>query len=86
MTVFNKVAEITAKQHDVEKSAIAPETHFHDDFDDSLDYVEILMKCEEEFGVRVSDRDAANYRLETVGKLAAFISDRLDSSESARDK
>lgn len=76
MDIVSKIIEITAKAHGVPADTLTKDTHFFEDLDDSLEYVEILMHCEEEFGVRISDKDAIKYRLYTIGWLAAYISAR----------
>lgn len=38
---------------------------------DSLDTVEVIMACEDEFGIEITDQQASN--IETVGQLADHI-------------
>jgi acyl carrier protein len=77
MNVLDKVIELTALQYDVDVSAVTPETHFFDDFLDSMDSVELYMACEEAFDIEISDEDAERENLVTVGRLAAYIERRL---------
>ena len=51
---------------------ITPEKSFVDDLDvDSLAMVEILVGCEEKFGVTIPDEESKN--LKTVGDAVAYI-------------
>jgi len=44
----------------VNEDDVVPEASFIDDLNaDSLDLVELIMSLEEEFGVKISDEDAA---------------------------
>ena len=55
---FDKVREALAKQ-------------FDDLGADSLDVVELIMSLEDEFGVTISDEDAA--QLYTVGRIVDYL-------------
>ena len=58
--VFERVRKIIADQLGVDEAEIKPETSFVEDLNaDSLDLVELIMSLEEEFGVKISDEDAA---------------------------
>ncbi|MFC6238951.1 MAG: acyl carrier protein [Candidatus Nanopelagicales bacterium] len=51
---------------------ITPEKSFVDDLDiDSLSMVEVVMACEDKFGVSIPDGEVKN--LKTVGDAVAFI-------------
>ncbi len=51
---------------------ITPEKAFIDDLDiDSLSMVEVVMACEDKFGVSIPDGEVKN--LKTVGDAVAFI-------------
>lgn len=43
---------------------------------DSLDFVEIVMACEEEFEIEIDDDDAERKDLRTVDGLVAYIEER----------
>ena len=51
---------------------ITPEKSFVDDLDiDSLSMVEVVMACEDKFGVSIPDGEVKN--LKTVGDAVAYI-------------
>jgi acyl carrier protein len=63
--IVNEVAGIPADDVQMEKS-------FTDDLDiDSLSMVEIVVACEEKFGVKIPDNDVKN--LKTVGDAVTYI-------------
>jgi acyl carrier protein len=47
------------------------------DLDESMEYVELLMRCEEDFGLEIPDEDRRLERIVTVGDLCADIIERL---------
>ena len=52
---------------------ITPDKSFVDDLDiDSLSMVEVVMACEDKFGVKIPDDQVKN--LKTVGDAVSFIS------------
>ncbi|MGE3271925.1 MAG: acyl carrier protein [Chloroflexota bacterium] len=55
-----RLKKIIADQLSVNEEEVVPEASFIDDLNaDSLDLVELIMSLEEEFGVKISDEDAA---------------------------
>ncbi len=70
--MFNKMQEILAKQLNISKDSIKPESRLLEDLNaDSLDFVELLMTMEDEFGVTISDDDAKT--LKTVDDVCKFL-------------
>ena len=70
--VFEKIVEILCEQLMLEQDQITMETAITDDLGaDSLDLVEVLMSCEDEFDVEIPDREALG--LETVADAIAII-------------
>lgn len=70
--MFDKLQEMLAKQLNISKDSIKPESRLLEDLNaDSLDFVELLMTVEDEFGVTISDEEAKN--LKTVDDVAKFI-------------
>ena len=70
--ILEKIQKILSEQFDVEADSISEDTSIIDDLGaDSLDAVELIMSIEDEFGLSVSDEEAAE--LNTVGKLIEFI-------------
>ena len=69
---FETVRDTLAKQFDIDPSEITMDTNLIDDIGaDSLDVVELIMSLEDEYGVTISDDDAAG--LVTVRKIVEYI-------------
>jgi len=60
--------------------SLKPETNFVHDLHESLELVEVIMSCEEEFCIPIPDEDAV--KLLTVGELASYIENRLHPDET----
>ncbi|EUJ26997.1 Acyl carrier protein [Listeria grayi] len=70
--VLEKVTKIIVDRLGVEESKVTLEASFKDDLGaDSLDVVELVMELEDEFGVEISDDDAAE--IATVGDAVKYI-------------
>ena len=73
--IFETIQKALAQQFEVSASSITEDTSIMDDLGaDSLDVVELIMSMEDEFGISISDEEAAE--LTTVGKLVEFIEAR----------
>lgn len=69
---FNTVKETLAKLFKIDPESITMETNLVDDIGaDSLDIVELIMALEDNYGIQISDDDAAN--LDTVGKIVEYL-------------
>ena len=69
---FEKVRDALAAQFEIDPEKITMETNLIDDLGaDSLDVVELIMNIEDEFGVSISDEEAAN--LFTVQRIVEFL-------------
>ena len=56
----------------VERRAVSDNVHFVKDLGfDSLDTVDLMMKLEQEFGLRIPDEDY--HKLTTMGKLVKYL-------------
>lgn len=56
----------------VERRSVADNVHFVKDLGfDSLDTVDLMMKLEQEFGLRIPDEDY--HKLITMGKLIKYL-------------
>ena len=69
---FDKVRDALAQQFELDPESITLETNLIDDLGaDSLDVMELIMSLEDEFGVSISDEDAA--QLYTVGRIVDYL-------------
>lgn len=70
--MFEQVQKILAEQFEVSEDTITMNTSIVDDLGaDSLDVVELIMALEDEYGVTISDDEAAN--LTTVAKIVDYL-------------
>ena len=70
--IFENVRDALAQQFEVDPETITMDTSLIDDLGaDSLDVVELIMSLEDEFGVSISDEDAA--QLYTVGRIVDYL-------------
>ena len=70
--MFEKVKSVLAQQFELDPESITMDTNLIDDLGaDSLDVVELIMSLEDEFGVAISDNDAA--QLYTVGRIVDYL-------------
>ena len=72
---FDKVCISLAEVLNVDPAEIRPETTFLEDLGaDSLDIYQIIMKIEEEFEIRINEKDVEN--IKTVAEAVKLIEDR----------
>ncbi len=70
--VYEKIVAILCEQLMLEQDQLSMETAITDDLGaDSLDLVEVLMSCEDEFDVEIPDAEAEKFK--TVGDLVRYI-------------
>ena len=70
--IFEKIQDALAKQFELDPQTITMDTNLIDDIGaDSLDVVELIMNLEDEFGIAISDEDAA--QLYTVGRIVDYL-------------
>ena len=70
--IFEKVQKALAEQFEVSPDTITLDTNLIDVLGaDSLDVVELIMSIEDEFGVSISDEEAAN--LVTVQRIVDYV-------------
>ena len=70
--VYEKIVAILCEQLMLEQDQLSMETAITDDLGaDSLDLVEVLMSCEDEFDVEIPDEEAEKFK--TVGDLVRYI-------------
>ena len=70
--IFEQVRDALAQQFEVDPESITLWTNIIDDLGaDSLDVVELIMTLEDNYGISISDEDAA--QLYTVGKIVDYL-------------
>ena len=70
--LFEKVQAALAQQFEMDPESITLDTNLIDDIGaDSLDIVELIMSLEDEFGITISDEDAA--QLYTVRRIVDYL-------------
>lgn len=76
MTTAERVKRLLVKQLGVDTAEVTPEASIVDDLSaDSLDTIEIVMACEEEFEIEIPD-DAAE-QVTTVADIVRYIDERI---------
>ena len=78
MSIEEKVIDIVKGVLGMEDEKVTSEDTFEDLYMDSLDLVEIIIECEQEFGYSITDDKVQN--LKTVGDLVNLITD-LDNKD-----
>lgn len=78
MSIEEKVISIVSEALGIESEKITSADTFDDLYIDSLDLVEIIIECEQEFGYPIKDDKVQN--LKTVGDLVNLIKD-LDNKD-----
>jgi acyl carrier protein len=70
--VQDQLAQILVRQLGIDAEQVKPEASLADDLKaDSLDFVELIMELEDEFGVKISDEDALG--IKTVGQAVDYV-------------
>lgn len=70
--MFEKICELLADKFDANAEDMTMDTKIKDDLNaDSLDVVELMMDLEENFGITISDEEAAN--MSTIGDIVNYI-------------
>ena len=70
--VMKLVQDHLVAELEVDRERIKPETRFREDLDaDSLDLYELVMELEDNYGIRVSEEEAAE--IATVGDAVDFV-------------
>ncbi len=76
--VFEKVKEILVETLSVDADKVTMDARFQEDLEtDSLDLVELVMTMEEDFGIKISDEEAAE--IKTVGNAVDFVMKRAEA-------
>lgn len=81
MTTEEKVKRIVSEELGVFEDKVVDDAKFVDDLGaDELDFVEMIMAIEEEFGFAITDDDAE--KIKTVGDLIAHVKGKLEQKQA----
>lgn len=70
--MFEKIAGVLAEQLNIDAAGITVDTDIMKDLNaDSLDMVELIMGLEDEYGIEVSEEEAAE--IATVGDVIEYL-------------
>ncbi|MBQ4067553.1 MAG: acyl carrier protein [Clostridia bacterium] len=70
--MYNKVIELLVNELDISASDITPETQLVNDLGiNSLELADLVLLCEDTFGVSISDDDI--HKFVTVGDVVAYL-------------
>jgi acyl carrier protein len=73
--IFALVRDHLAGELELDPAEISEGTRFREDLDaDSLDLYELVMELEDNYGIRISEEDAA--KITTVGQAVDFVHSR----------
>lgn len=76
--VFEHVRGILVETLSVDEDKVTMDARFKEDLEtDSLDLVELVMTMEEQFGIKITDEEAAE--IKTVGDAVDFVMTRVDA-------
>jgi acyl carrier protein len=79
--IGSQVRDILAFHLGIDGSQLADDTRFEDLGADSLDVVEIVMSCEERFGVIIPNREATS--LATLGDAVRCVTIQIEALAAA---
>lgn len=81
MTTEEKVKRIVSEELGIFEDKVVDDAKFVDDLGaDELDFVELIMDIEEEFGFAITDDDAE--KINTVGDLIAHVKGKLEQKQA----
>lgn len=73
--ILNKVITLVADHFELDPATLTGETNLMKDIDaDSIDFVELVLEMEDEFGAEISDEDAE--KLITINNTVDYIASR----------
>ena len=79
MAVFERLRDVVAEELGVSPDEIKPEARFIEDLGaDSIGLMELVMKLEEEFGIKIPDEDVE--KISTVGDAVKYIEEHMSQS------
>ena len=72
MALFERVRDVIVRELKVPESKVTPEATFDGDLAaDSLDFVQLIMAFEDEFGIEIPEEEAEQIR--TVADAVAYL-------------
>ena len=84
MSLREKIKAIIVDELGVDKRKVTDKAHFVRDLGaDSLDFVELIMRFEEEFNIEIPDEGAE--KIKTVGDAYKYIETPHEAEEMNRD-
>ena len=84
-SIADRVKQIIVEQLGVREDQVVPEARFIEDLNaDSLDTVELVMRFEEAFDVKIPDDVVEN--MLTVGKAVKYLEDKEAAKAAGDDK
>lgn len=76
--IINTINNFLIDEFELEQSQLTPEAKLRDDLEiESLDFVDIVVVIEREFGFKVKGEEMVNVR--TLGDLYNYIIDKVNS-------
>jgi acyl carrier protein len=79
--IYERLKKIVIEELEVTEDAVRPEAKFQEDLGaDSLDVVELTMKIEDEFGIKIPDEDVE--KLLTIEDAVNYIEEKLKEKKS----
>jgi acyl carrier protein len=78
MKIADKVVELVAEAFSVDASTLKMETQFGLDLDESLELAELVLRCEEEFDIKLEESE--------IAQTADIGADRIESRRKAAAK
>lgn len=62
------------KQYGLWAEEITEKTPFYEVVNDSLDFVELILRCEKEFKIRIDESDKDEFSFNTIGEFIDWAS------------
>ena len=76
MATIDKLRDIIVEELGVSPEEVKPEARFIEDLGaDSIGLMELVMKLEEEFGLKIPDEDIE--KITTVGDAVSYVDEKL---------
>ena len=70
--MFEKLKQLLVEELQIDEALITPEAELSNDLDiNSIDLAELVMLCEDKFGIEISDSDSNKFV--TVGDVVNYL-------------